>query len=132
MKAKMISLVVRKVAQICNLPYRRFAICQPNSNRSSRSVWSARSLLPLSDAGEHSNILHPSGDSKAFGSGSKLRALQTLRAIPQSLCVTAVAFAALVAVSTGCGRSMAQQKQMTPAVTVAPAESKDIVEWDEF
>ena len=42
------------VAQICNLVYRRFAICQPwtspRRHRTARSVWSARSLLPLSSA----------------------------------------------------------------------------------
>ena len=44
----------------------------------------------------------------------------------------ALMFAALIVLSSGCGRGMAQQRPPVPAVTVAPAESKEIVEWDEF
>lgn len=39
--------------------------------------------------------------------------------------------AALV-LSTGCSRSAAQQPPPPPAVTVAPVEQREIVEWDEF
>src|SRR6266849_7091655 len=68
---------MRRVAQICNLPYRRFAIGRAmeragasrasavwqnailryhaprqNRNRIARSVWSAASLLPLANVGQ--------------------------------------------------------------------------------
>jgi RND family efflux transporter MFP subunit len=33
---------------------------------------------------------------------------------------------------TGCGRSVAQPASALPAVTVAPVEQREIVEWDEF
>src|SRR5258708_20998010 len=38
----------------------------------------------------------------------------------------------VMALTTGCGHSHAQQAPPTPTVTVAPAERKEIVEWDEF
>src|SRR5271154_7109423 len=46
----------------------------------------------------------------------------------------AVLFAtgSVVALSTGCSKSMAQQRPPPPQVTVAPVEQKDIVEWNEF
>jgi len=44
-----------------------------------------------------------------------------------------VAMGAALAVLTGCGRASAQsQPPPAPAVTVAPVEQKDIVEWSEF
>src|ERR1051326_6712420 len=49
-----------------------------------------------------------------------------------SLFATAVLFAGLIIASSGCGRGMAQQKPLLPSVTVAPVETKEIVEWDEF
>ena len=46
----------------------------------------------------------------------------------------AVLFAtgSVVALLTGCSKSMAQQQPPPPQVTVAPVEQKDIVEWSEF
>ena len=46
----------------------------------------------------------------------------------------AVLFAtgSVVALMTGCSKSMAQQQPPPPQVTVAPVEQKDIVEWSEF
>src|SRR6059036_2509382 len=43
-----------------------------------------------------------------------------------------LATAALISLATGCSRSLAQQKPEPPAVTVAPVEQREIVEWDEF
>ena len=43
-----------------------------------------------------------------------------------------LALIALTSLSTGCSRSSAQQSPRPPAVTVAPVERKEIVEWDEF
>src|SRR3989442_9988224 len=43
-----------------------------------------------------------------------------------------LATAALVSLETGCSRGLAQQKPAPPAVTVAPVEQREIVEWDEF
>src|SRR5260221_3593843 len=43
-----------------------------------------------------------------------------------------LALIALTSLSTGCSRSSAQQSPPPPAVTVAPVERKEIVEWDEF
>jgi multidrug efflux system membrane fusion protein len=37
-----------------------------------------------------------------------------------------------VALGTGCNRGQAQPKMTPPAVTVAPVERKELVEWDEF
>ena len=45
---------------------------------------------------------------------------------------SSVALSALVAFSTGCSKGGAQQRPPPPAVTVAPVEQKEIVEWDEF
>src|SRR5262245_41368276 len=45
---------------------------------------------------------------------------------------TVVGLAALVLLSSGCGKGMAQQTPPPPTVTVAPAEQREIVEWDEF
>lgn len=44
----------------------------------------------------------------------------------------ALALAAVLTTSSGCGRAAAQQNPIPPAVTVAPVEQKEIVEWDEF
>src|SRR5438552_1452221 len=100
MKTKFILAIAGKVAQIFNLPYSRFAICQP----------------------------------------TKFRALANCQPVPNAIrrygrlkiCATAAVFAALIVLSSGCGRSMALQEQPVPAVTVAPAQSKEIVEWDQF
>jgi multidrug efflux system membrane fusion protein len=40
--------------------------------------------------------------------------------------------AALVLIATGCNRGAAQQNPPPPNVTVAPVESKEIVEWNDF
>src|SRR5260370_10946762 len=45
---------------------------------------------------------------------------------------TILALASAATFTSGCGRSHAQQAPPTPAVTVAPAERKEIIEWDEF
>src|SRR6185295_12390338 len=37
-----------------------------------------------------------------------------------------------LSLSTGCSRSAAHQQPPPPAVTVAPVERQEIVEWDEF
>ncbi len=39
---------------------------------------------------------------------------------------------ALMVLATGCGRSQPSQAPPSPAVTVAPVEQKEVVEWDEF
>ena len=44
----------------------------------------------------------------------------------------AVVLAGALALSAGCGRAHTQQRQQPPAVTVAPVEQKEIVEWSEF
>jgi RND family efflux transporter MFP subunit len=44
----------------------------------------------------------------------------------------ALALAAALISSTGCGESTAQPQPTPPSVTVAPVERKEIVEWDEF
>jgi RND family efflux transporter MFP subunit len=46
--------------------------------------------------------------------------------------VPALALGAAITLLTGCGRNAAQQAPPPPAVTVAPVEQEDIVEWDEF
>ena len=43
-----------------------------------------------------------------------------------------LAISAVILLSTGCGRSAAQQQPSTPSVTVAPVEQREIVEWDQF
>jgi RND family efflux transporter MFP subunit len=43
-----------------------------------------------------------------------------------------LAVLALIPLLTGCGLSAAVQEPPPPAVTVAPVERKEIVEWDEF
>src|SRR5437667_7186049 len=44
-----------------------------------------------------------------------------------------LAFSAVLALTSGCGRSSAQQRPPAPpSVTVAPVEQREIVEWDEF
>src|SRR5690349_24757961 len=43
-----------------------------------------------------------------------------------------LALGGVLILSTGCGRSTAQQHPPVPMVTVAPVEQKEIVEWDEF
>ena len=45
---------------------------------------------------------------------------------------TILALASAATFTSGCGRSQAQQAPPTPTVTVAPAERKEIIEWDEF
>src|ERR1051325_8445657 len=48
------------------------------------------------------------------------------------LAASALGVAALVALPTGCSRGVAQQRPPVPAVTVAPVEQQEIVEWNEF
>jgi multidrug efflux system membrane fusion protein len=49
------------------------------------------------------------------------------------LILSIAAVSALIAFATGCNRGTAQQRPPPPpAVTVAPVEQKEIVEWDEF
>src|SRR2546423_2678786 len=48
------------------------------------------------------------------------------------LASSALSLGALVALSTGCGPGSVQQHPPPPSVTVASAEGKEIVEWDEF
>ena len=48
------------------------------------------------------------------------------------LATVALAVGALICVSAGCSRGVAQPKPAPPAVTVAPVEQQEIVEWDEF
>jgi RND family efflux transporter MFP subunit len=45
---------------------------------------------------------------------------------------SALAAGAVIALSTGCGRSATKQQPPPPAVTVAAVEQNEIVEWDEF
>src|SRR5260370_20401779 len=45
---------------------------------------------------------------------------------------TILALVSAATFTSGCGRSQAQQPPPVPTVTVAPAERKEIVEWDEF
>src|SRR5438445_3020608 len=45
---------------------------------------------------------------------------------------SATALAALLTLSSGCNRSVAQQRPPIPSVTVAPVERRQIIEWDEF
>ena len=49
-----------------------------------------------------------------------------------SLVAMTIAIGATVILGTGCNRSMAQQNQPAPVVTVAPVEQREIIEWDEF
>jgi multidrug efflux system membrane fusion protein len=44
----------------------------------------------------------------------------------------AIAAGAITLLSTGCGRTAAQQAPPAPQVTVAPVERREIIEWDEF
>jgi membrane fusion protein, multidrug efflux system len=46
--------------------------------------------------------------------------------------VSTLTLGALAILATGCNRSVAQQSPPPPAVTVAPVEQKEIVEWNEF
>src|SRR5687767_11462740 len=48
------------------------------------------------------------------------------------LALSLTALSAIIAFSTGCNEGGAQQRPPPPAVTVAPVEQKEIVEWDEF
>jgi RND family efflux transporter MFP subunit len=43
-----------------------------------------------------------------------------------------LALTATVLFSVGCGRQLAEQRPPPPAVTVAPVERQELVEWDEF
>ncbi len=46
---------------------------------------------------------------------------------------TAIAIGGLAAVVTGCNQHAPQQQQMpAPAVTIAPVQQQEVVEWDEF
>jgi len=38
----------------------------------------------------------------------------------------------LIMLATGSSRGLAQQRPTPPAVTVAPVEQREIIEWDEF
>jgi multidrug efflux system membrane fusion protein len=44
----------------------------------------------------------------------------------------ALAAVGILAIGTGCNRSEAHSKMTPPAVTVAPVERQELVEWDEF
>src|SRR5689334_6154393 len=48
------------------------------------------------------------------------------------LIVPSLLLGGALTIFTGCDRRAAQQKPAPPAVTVAPVEKKEIVEWDEF
>jgi len=50
------------------------------------------------------------------------------------LTLTALAMMAsgLIMLGTGSSRGLAQQRPPPPAVTVAPVEQREIIEWDEF
>src|SRR5205814_6199322 len=48
------------------------------------------------------------------------------------LAAAAAALGAALTLSAGCSRGVAQPKPAPPAVTVAPVEQQEIVEWDEF
>src|SRR5712675_1618618 len=49
-----------------------------------------------------------------------------------SLTISTLSFCALAILSTGCGHKVSQQSRPPAAVTVAPVEQKEIVEWSEF
>jgi RND family efflux transporter MFP subunit len=49
-----------------------------------------------------------------------------------TLASSLIALSALAIFSTGCSQGGAQQRPPPPAVTVAPVEQREIVEWDEF
>jgi len=49
-----------------------------------------------------------------------------------SLLVPTISIAGLLFVAAGCSRGAAQQQPPPPNVTVAPVESREIVEWNEF
>lgn len=44
----------------------------------------------------------------------------------------AISLSVVAGISTGCGHASAQQPMPPPAVTVAPVQSEEIVEWSEF
>src|SRR5436190_5242024 len=46
--------------------------------------------------------------------------------------VPSLAMASTVLLSVGCGRQLAEQRPAPPVVTVAPVESQELIEWDEF
>src|SRR3954467_4910965 len=46
--------------------------------------------------------------------------------------LVALALAAAIFLTTGCNRTQARQTPPAPAVTVAPVERQDVVEWEEF
>ncbi len=48
------------------------------------------------------------------------------------LFVAAIVLGGLTSILTSCGRAAAHQRPPAPAVTVAPVERKEIVEWAEF
>jgi len=48
------------------------------------------------------------------------------------LILSALSISALIAVATGCSQSAAQPRPPVPAVTVAPVQTREIVEWEEF
>src|SRR6266567_4693083 len=48
------------------------------------------------------------------------------------LLVPAIVLGSVTGILTGCGRAAAHQRPPAPAVTVAPVERKEIVEWAEF
>jgi len=48
------------------------------------------------------------------------------------LTAAGLALGAVTLISAGCKRAVAQQRPAPPAVTVAPVEQREIVEWDEF
>src|SRR5205809_1570418 len=46
--------------------------------------------------------------------------------------VPSLAMASVLLLSVGCGRQLAEQRPSPPVVTVAPVESQELIEWDEF
>src|SRR5881396_3564965 len=46
--------------------------------------------------------------------------------------VPSLAMASVLLFSVGCGRQLAEQRPAPPVVTVAPVESQELIEWDEF
>src|SRR5882672_5169232 len=49
-----------------------------------------------------------------------------------SFTISTLTFGSLTILSTGCGHKASQQSRPPAAVTVAPVEQKEIVEWSEF
>jgi RND family efflux transporter MFP subunit len=68
----------------------------------------------------------------ALGKVADLTSYRRLRYSRVEIFATVLGVVALVFLSSGCGRGMAQQRPPAPTVTVASAEQREIIEWDEF